>query len=90
MEFVEGAQRYVRASCTLRDAAGAELPIVLVDPALGQPLLGHTLSQLGPTLLYSTNCGGSALLQVESDGRTLFNGSCEFRPGLVTPVPTGR
>jgi hypothetical protein len=90
MEFLEGADRYLPASCTLRDAAGAELPIVLVDPALGAPLVGHALSQLGPTLLYSTNCGGSALLQVESEGRSLFNGSCEFRPGLVTPVLAGR
>ena len=44
----------------------------------------------GPTLLYSTNCGGSALLQVESGGRTLFDRSCEFRPGAVTPVVQAR
>jgi len=86
LECYASPGRFLPASCTLRDGAGAELPIVLVDPALGQPLLGHALSEIGPTLLYSTNCGGSALLQVESEGRPLFDRNCEFRPGLVTPV----
>lgn len=90
LEFADAGGRRLSANCTLRDAAGAELPIVLVDPALGQPLVGHALSELGPTLLYTTICSGSALLQVESDGRPLYNGQCDFRPGVVMPVLSAR
>ncbi len=90
LEFRDGPERFVRASCTLRDGAGQELPFVLVDPALGSPLVGHALSLLGPTLLYSSSCGGSARLQVDGDGGTLYNGECTFQAGLVTPIVGAR
>jgi len=90
LELPDAAGQRLPGRCTLRDDTGQELPIVLVDPALGIPLLGHELSTAGPTLLYSTFDSGMALLSVEHEGKTLYQGSCGFRRGLVMPVDLRR
>lgn len=90
LEFPEGDEQHLHAHCTLRDSAGQELPIVLVDPALGAPLVGRELSGAGPTLLYAAVEGSDALLTVEHEGRTLYQGPCFFRRGVVQPLELHR
>jgi hypothetical protein len=90
LDFPDEKGGHLPAHCTLRDMNGQEQPIVLVDPALGVPLLGHELSSAGPTLLYSAIEGPSVLLMVEHEGRKLYQGSCVLRRGVVQPLDLRR